>query len=150
MGFLKVTNTTKSVDDTPEVVNDFRRQIPFWSYRPVEYRSYAPFVNLGIILDDYLEKLFTGELDEGNGDVLDNIIFDSMRQAFHDLDVQKAQHEDLIENLFLQIVGARDRMTTHKASIDARINEVREELDDIRKRFVANKFERSAEIHEAE
>ena len=82
MSSIKETRAGKAVDDTLEVVNDFICQIPFWGYQVAAYREYEPFSNLVLELDSYLEKLFAGEIDDGNGDVLDCLIADRARANF--------------------------------------------------------------------
>lgn len=102
MSLFKGNTPTKVVDDTQEVVNDFTRRAPFWCYRPVPYREYEPLSHLQLELDSYLERLFQGELDDANGDVLDNLIFDTVRQACEDLTKQRIIHQDSITSFAIR------------------------------------------------
>lgn len=58
---------------------DFTRRAPFWSYRVKDYLLYGPLVSFRGEIDSYLNKLFAGDIDEGNGDVLDSMIADLVR-----------------------------------------------------------------------
>lgn len=95
MAIFKETDGTKMVDDERVVVKDFTRRTPYWGYRNIAYRDFEPLTNLKQELDEYLDKLFQGELDDGNADVLDNIIFDRVRMALEDLKYQSIMHEDM-------------------------------------------------------
>ena len=87
MGFLH---------DTHAGANGFARRVPFWSYRARDYLLYEPLVSFRGEIDGYLERLFAGDLDEGNGDVLDNMIADLVRQAEECLKRQRTEHKDAI------------------------------------------------------
>lgn len=95
MAIFKEADGMKMVDDEKVVVKDFVRRTPFWGHRNISYHDYEPLMNLKQELDEYLEKLFHGEIDDGNADVLDNIIFDRVRQAMEDLKYQSVEHEDM-------------------------------------------------------
>lgn len=107
MGVFKSNSPEKVVDDTRVVVHDFQRRAPFWSYRTVPYKEYEPLVNLQGKLDDYLDALFCGDIDSANGDVLDNIIFDTVRQAQDDLNRQRVEHGDTIKSFGIRAEGDR-------------------------------------------
>lgn len=96
MSIFKMNNPNKEVDDTPVIVRDFNRRAPFWSYRTAEYQELPEFAGFKSEIDAYLEKLFDGELDDGNGDVLDTMISDILRQAMRDLERQRVVHRDTI------------------------------------------------------
>lgn len=80
------------------LVNDFKRRAPYWAYRPAEYRIYDDFMFYMTDIDKYLKKLFSGEIDDGNGDVLDNMIMEMTRQAEKLLEKQRTEHRDTIKN----------------------------------------------------
>lgn len=86
-----------SVDDTRTVVYDFKRRIPYESYRAMEYRPFPDLEEEVMIpkLDVYLNKLFAGAIDDGNGDVLDNLIFKTAREAGAYLKTQNIDHRDM-------------------------------------------------------
>lgn len=142
MSFFKEVKQQKQLDDTTEIVDDFRRQVPFWSYRASNYRILESYQELTDQLDECLEKLFKGEIDDGNADVLDNIIVDSARLALMNLSTQRKEHEDSIKNLYIQAVGAKDRMKSHIDSVDQRIEIVNAQLTKLRSKYENNRFEK--------
>lgn len=131
----------KAVDDTLEVVNDFICQIPFWGYQVAAYREYEHFSNLILELDSYLEKLFEGEIDDGNGDVLDCLIADRARANFKYLAKQKVEHRGMMKMFEVQRQGAKRAFEEHLDSIEKLFADKDAERNDILKRYNADKFE---------
>ena len=109
-----------------EAVQSFKRKLLYWSYRPVKYQIYPPFASLRETIDQSLARLFEGELDEGNEDVLDNMICDIARQAYSDLERQKAEHEDMIRTLCA-------KAEQDKAMFEREFSHLQEDLDRNRK-----------------
>lgn len=102
-----------AVDDSRSVVNDFRLRstvIGFESYRTVEYRLYHKLEEEEMIplLDEHLTKLFTGEVDDGNGDMLDSILFGAAREALPYLGRQHYDHIDILRRLTISRIADRD------------------------------------------
>ncbi len=93
-----------SVDDTRSLVNDFRLRLPYESYRTTEYRQYPKLHEDVVIpeLDMYLERLLSGQVDDGNCDLLDNIIFSKAREAIPDLARQHVDHADMLRRLVVR------------------------------------------------
>ena len=93
-----------SVDDTRNIVHDFRLRVPYESYRPTEYSLYPKLDERNVIpmLDAHLEKLFAGEIDDGNGNTLDAIIFSGAREGKPDLSRQRHNHHDTINRLIVR------------------------------------------------
>ena len=141
MSVLKEVNTSKAVDDTLEVVNDFTCQIPFWSYQVAAYREYAPFSDLTEILDAHLEKLFAGEIDDGNGDVLDCLIADYARENFRYLAQQRVEHRGALKMFEVQRQGAKHAFEDHYDSIRQTLQEKQTERDELLARSRADQFE---------
>ena len=133
-------NPIKAIADTVDVVNDFNRQALFWSYRPVAYRAYAPFYNLTPVLDEFIDDLFRGNIDEGNADTLDNIIADYARQAIIFLDQQKIEHIDMIRQLQFQVDGAVKSLNLHLEQIERDVEENAEDMAVIKERMKAERF----------
>ncbi len=100
-----------AAEGSEEAVHDFTLRTPYWSYRPVPYRSYAPLDGLQAELDRRLDALFSGDIDEGNANVLDGLVFDVVRQARADLDRQLASHRDMIASLGLRPAGDSAQFT---------------------------------------
>lgn len=107
------------------VKHDFARRSPYWQYRPAKYQQYKPFDEYREEIDQYLEKLFGGEIDEENGDVLDNLIGDITRQALNDLDRQRVEHRDAIHSLHV-------RFESDRTSFESELRHLQEELDENR------------------
>lgn len=140
MSIFKLNTPNKVVDDEPVVVRDFNRRAPFWSYRTQDYKEYPPFAAFKAEIDAYLAKLFAGEIDDGNGDVLDTMISDVLRQAEHDLARQRTDHHDVIVSFGI-------RAKSDKAAFEKELNIRREALEknlheqeDIRARLYNNEF----------
>lgn len=94
-----------AVDDNKTLVNDFRLRssspIGFESYRAVDYHLYHKLEEDEMIprLEEHLSKLFSGEVDDANGDMLDNIIFSAAREGIADLGRQHYDHMDTLRRL---------------------------------------------------
>lgn len=98
-----------TVDDSRAVVYDFVRRFPYESYRPVEYRPFPDLQKELMLpkLDQYLQALLAGDVDDGNGDMLDSIIFDPFRIAVPDLEKQGCEHRDIIRRLNARRISDR-------------------------------------------
>lgn len=90
-----------AVDDSRTIVHDFRLRAPFESYRTVEYRLYPKLAEDVMIprLEEHLNKLFAGSVDEANGDMLIDTIFGAAREALPDLGKQYYDHSDMLRRL---------------------------------------------------
>ena len=102
-----------AVDDSRTVVHDFRlraTQAGFESYRTVEYRLYHKLEEDEMIprLEEHLSRLFVGEVDDGNGDMLDAILFGAAREALPDLGRQHYDHSDMLRRLTIRRKADRD------------------------------------------
>lgn len=88
------------VDDSRVIVYDFRRRLKklFEGYRPTGYRLNPALEEDNMLpkLDEHLDKLFAGSLDDGNGDVLDRLVFGPVREGTPALALQRLNHQDLI------------------------------------------------------
>ena len=141
MRLFHENHPNKTVDDRTVVVNDFTRRTPFWSYRTVSYKEYPPLLELEKLLDGYLRELFKGELDEANGDALDNLIFDYVRQAELDLAQQRCRHRDMINSFDIRAKGDRNAFEGEKRRLEAALAENAGEQADIRRRREKVTFE---------
>ncbi|MCD7756457.1 MAG: hypothetical protein LUJ09_09095 [Firmicutes bacterium] len=138
--FGKKTNTQfKSLDSTRSVVYDFYFRAPYITYRSSEYRLY-PKLDESIFIPElnmYLEKLLSGQVDDGNGDLLDNIIFSKAREAMPDLARQHVDHADMLRRLiahrkadchdFSQITEERKKELEELEAAYARTRDIIEE-----------------------
>lgn len=102
----ETTAQFQTLDDSRVPAYDFRLRISklFESYRTAEYRPYEPLSEetMRVELDGYLDKLFDGEVDDGNGDVLLNLIFSRAREALPLLRIQRVNHEDMLQRLTIR------------------------------------------------
>ena len=122
MSIFKSVRKHQTLEQDDTVVHDFLRRAPYWSYRVTDYRPYAPFSDFRGGLDGYLEKLLAGEIDDGNGDVLDNLIGDMARQALLDLEKQRADHQDYLRSLDARTVGDRDQFQRCRDALERDLN----------------------------
>ena len=53
-------------------------------------------------IDDHLDKLFAGSVDDANGDMLDEIIFGAAREALPYLSKQHIDHNDTIRRFIVR------------------------------------------------
>lgn len=88
------------VDDSRRIVYDFRRRLKnlFESYRPADYRI-DPELDESVMLpklDEHLSRIFEGCLDDGNGNVLDRLIWGPVREGKTNLAKQNLEHQDMI------------------------------------------------------
>ena len=102
-----------AADDSRTIVHDFRlrsTQIGFESYRTVDYRLYHKLKEEEMLprLDEHLGKLFAGEVDDGNGDMLDSLLFGAAREALPDLDYQHCNHADMLRRLIIRRQADRE------------------------------------------
>lgn len=100
------TSLFNTVDDRRTVVNDFRLRSGgvFESYRTVDYRLYYRLEENHMYsqLEGHFERLFAGDIDDGNGDVLDSIIFGAAREALPDLERQHYDHGDMLRRFIVR------------------------------------------------
>ena len=102
-----------SVDDSRSTVYDFTlRSTPvgFESSRTTEYTLYHKLDEAEMLpkIDDHLEKLFAGSVDDANGDMLDEIIFGAAREALPYLSKQHIDHNDTIRRFIVRRTADRD------------------------------------------
>ena len=101
------------VDDSKVVVYDFRLRsthVGFESYRTVEYKLYPKLEEAEMMpkLEEHLSKLFAGDVDDANGDMLDAILFGAAREALPDLDKQHYNHLDMLRRLIIRRKADRE------------------------------------------
>lgn len=102
-----------SVDDSRTTVYDFTlrsTQTGFESYRTTEYVLYHKLDENEMLpkIDDHLEKLFAGNVDDANGDMLDELVFGSAREALPYLSKQHIDHSDTIRRFIVRRTADRD------------------------------------------
>lgn len=136
-GKEKQRSLFNSVDDSRSVVNDFclRSGIDygFESYRTVEYRLYPKLGEEEMIprLDEHMNKLFAGEVDDANGDMLDAIIFGAAREALPDLGRQHYDHMDMLRRLIIRRMADRDDIRRIKEEREKERDNMQADYDNI-------------------
>lgn len=95
------------------------------AFRTIEYRLLPKLDESEMIprLDEHLNKLFAGEVDDANGDMLDALIFGAAREALPDLSRQHYDHMDMLRRFIIKRLADRDDIR--------RIKEEREKERDI-------------------
>jgi len=140
MKFFRKSKPTRVVDDTETTVSDFRLRSPFWCYRTVPYRTCESFDGYGPVIDSYLSKLFQGEIDDGNGDVLDNMICDMARQAEKDLERQHTEHGDIIHSFGIRAQGDRRAFAHERDLLQRTLEETEQHLAEVSGRMRRDEF----------
>lgn len=110
-----------AVDDARTVVHDFCLRAPFESYRTVEYRLY-PKLEEGTMmprLEEHLNRLLSGDVDDANGDMLDALIFGAAREALPDLARQHYDHKDMLRRLIVRRKADREDLRRIKEDREA-------------------------------
>lgn len=103
-----------AVDDSRTVVHDFQLRSSgpngFESYRTMEYRLYHKLEEDEMIprLEEHLDKLFAGAVDDANADMLDAILFGAAREALPDLGRQHYDHLDMLRRLIIRRKADRE------------------------------------------
>lgn len=122
-GKKKQTSPVSYIDDTRVIVHDFRRRLPFESYRPTDYLLPTAFESGEMLpyLDGKLDA--AGFLDEGNADALDNTILAAAKDAFCALRLQYIGKTDLLTRLFA-------RRAADRADLEARMRQVEARRED--------------------
>ncbi len=96
-----------SVDDSKTIVNSFclrhSHEYGIESLRTVDYRSYHKLNESEMIpiLEERFEKMAAGDVDDANGDMLNDIIFSAAFEAFADLKLQQSDHKDMIRRFIV-------------------------------------------------
>ena len=121
----KQQSVYNSVDERRATVNDFKLRstpIGFESYRTTDYTLYYKLREGEMLprIDDHLKKLFSGSVDDANGDMLDEIVFGAAREAFPYLSEQHIDHKDTIRRFIVRRTADRDDIRRIR---DERVNE---------------------------
>lgn len=95
------------VDDSRITAYDFRLRstiLGFESYRALEYTIYKELEKSVMIpkIDAHLSKLFSGNVDDANGNMVDSIILSVARKAVPDLNRQRYNHDDTLQRLIIR------------------------------------------------
>ena len=80
------------------------------SFRAADFCDYKKLTDDEMIpvLKNHLQKMFAGDVDEGNNDMLNNIIFSTAFEAFSDLDKQLPDRIDVTRRIIMCIQADRN------------------------------------------
>ncbi len=134
------SNQSAAAQEEPGMVHDFKRRVPYWGYRMVDYREYAPLAALREQLDERLNILFGGELDDGNGDVLDALIADTLRQAEQDIKRQRIDHRNMIASLSMRARSDRAAFENELRRCRAALEQNLSEQESLCERLYENEY----------
>lgn len=129
------------MDDSRVTVCDFIRRMHclYESYRPADYRLYSGLSeeNMKPKLDKHLEALFAGDVDDANGDMLDNIIFGPYRESVPYLNVQRLNHKDMNRRLVARRVSDRADFERIRDDRKDELKQLEREYDDVCSKMAA-------------
>lgn len=133
--FGKKKNRTlfNAVDDSKSVVHDFCQRMPWISYRAVEYRLYHKLSEKEMLpkLEDHLTKVFAGDIDDANGDILDAILFSAVREGVADLECQRIDHGDTLRRLIVSRKSNYEDICRIKEAREHEYEEIKSEYNRI-------------------
>lgn len=124
-----------AVDDSRTVVHDFRLRSSsptgFESYRTVPYRQFHKLEEEEMLprIEEHLAKLFAGEVDSANGDMIDAVIIGAYREALSDLYRQHYNHMDTLHRLIIRHDTDREDIRRHIEDREAELEAIRADLE---------------------
>lgn len=124
-----------TMGDSRVIRYDFKRRLKglFESYRAADYRIYHRLSEDEMIakLDQHLDALFAGDVDDANGDMLDNIIFGIYRESIPDLNVQRLNHKDMNRRLIARRVSDREDFVSIREGQQRELERLEKEYEDV-------------------
>ena len=82
-------------------------------------------------IDRHLEALFSGDVDDGNGDMLDNIIFGPYRESVPYLNIQRLIHKDMNRRLVARRVSDRADFERIRDERKEELERLEQEYEDV-------------------
>lgn len=130
-----------TMDDSRVTVYDFMRRMQplFESYRSADYRPYLGLCEeeMKPKLDRHLEVLFAGDVDDANGDMLDNIIFGPYRESVPYLNIQRLNHKDMNRRLVARRVSDRADFERIRDERKEELERLEQEYEDVCSKMAA-------------
>ncbi len=124
-----------AMDDSRVTVYDFKRRIQrlFESYRAADYRLYHGLSEDVVLpkIDRHIEALLAGEVDDANGDMLDNIIFSPYRESVSFLNIQRLNHKDMNRRLAARRISDRDDFASIRESRREELEHLEHEYEEV-------------------
>lgn len=120
---------------------DFIRRFDelFESYRAADYKLYYRLSEekMRPKLDQHLEELFTGDVDDANGDMLDSIILASYRESVTNLNVQRLNHKDMNRRLIAKRVSDYADFARIREERQKELEQLEKEYEDVCNKIAA-------------
>lgn len=88
-------------------------------------------------LDQHLEELFTGDVDDANGDMLDSIILASYRESVTNLNVQRLNHKDMNRRLIAKRVSDYADFVRIREERQKELEQLEKEYEDVCNKIAA-------------
>ena len=124
-----------TMDDSRVTVYDFTRRIQrlFESYRAADYRLYHGLSEDVVLpkIERHLEALLAGEVDDANGDMLDNIIFGPYRESVPFLNIQRLNHKDMNRRLVARRISDRSDLANIRESRRKELDLLEHEYEEV-------------------
>lgn len=115
----------------------FVRRTPFWNYGLIQYQ---PDLDIKEIIDEALDNLLEGDIDSGNGDILDCFIFDFVRRLRVALLQESIVHQDSIADVGLRASGDVRAFELNLECLREELEENLREQRSIEERIRSTKF----------
>ena len=129
-----------TVDTQKEIKNDFclrSSNVGFESYRTVDYRK-CPELFMETYygaIDEHLDRLFKGEIDDANGNVLERFTFGPVRKAFPDLRIQHIDRQDTIRRFIVRNSSDLNDLKAIREARQSELNDLESELSSVINKF---------------
>ena len=135
------------IDDTRSTVYDFKLRISslaYESYRTTEYKVYHKLNEDEMIpiLDDKLNQMFAGEVDDGNGDMLDDIILSAAREGMQYLAKAHVDHRDSIHRFIVRRIADREDIERIRDAREEELETLNEDYAKVLEAISENKEEK--------
>ena len=133
-------HTTKAIDDEQCLVNDFDREIPFWSYTFRSYEFSEEFSCLKNKVEEMARDLFNDLSDEHIDDVIENLIADAVKKELFLLKAQQTKHKTVISDYAQQRISSEHGYRKRLAELESEHAELMREYKQLTKRNEDNKW----------
>ena len=125
-----------TVDTQKEIKTDFGLRSShhgFESYRTVDYIKFYELSHDAYYgaIDEHLDRLFKGEIDDANGNVLERFTFGPVRKAFPDLKIQHIDRQDTIRRFIVRNASDLNDLKAIREARQSELNDLESELSSV-------------------
>lgn len=145
---MKLFNKKKDNDARKEISNErvlvpaIKLRRPYEEYHLRDYVINDELLTFERVIDYELGELNNNAaIDEGNADVLDQLIEDVANRALKEIARQKAEHEISIAGLGTRYIADPIQFQRNYEDMKEQLKELDEECDDLKRRNKNNKFD---------